>query len=58
MAVKYMCDWCDEERPVDRISRVTVSNVYNEPRTLHICHGCGVIYMPEKLRPLISWTST
>lgn len=58
MAVRYVCDWCDEERPVERVSRVVVSNVYNEPTTLHICWACGCEHMPEKMRPLISWTSS
>jgi uncharacterized protein YlaI len=55
--IKYACDWCQREFPLNEISAVRVKNVYNKPVRLHICWDCGKVHMPERARSSLSWTS-
>ena len=55
--IRYVCDWCDREFPLNEISTVIVKNVYNQDATLHICRDCGRSHMPEKIQPALSWTA-
>jgi hypothetical protein len=55
--IKYVCDWCQREFPLNGISTVRVKNVYNKAVVLHICRPCGRSHMPEWTQPLLSWTA-
>lgn len=55
--IKYVCDWCAREFPLNEISRVKLANVYNRPLRLHICRDCARSHMPERAQPMLSWTA-
>ena len=55
--IRYACDWCQREFPLNEISKVKISNVYNEPARCHICRECARSHMPEHLQPMLSWTA-
>lgn len=55
--IKYVCDWCQQEYPLNEITTVKLSNVYNEPAILHICRTDARIHMPERVQPMLSWTA-
>jgi hypothetical protein len=55
--IRYVCDWCKREFPLNEISQVRVKNVYNRALHLHICRDCGRSHMPESAQPSLSWTA-
>jgi hypothetical protein len=55
--IKYVCDWCQREFPLNGISTVKVSNVYNTRLRLHICRDCGRSHMPQSAQASLSWTA-
>jgi len=55
--IRYVCDWCEREFPLNGISAVKVSNVYNKPARLHICRDCARSHMPPSLQSMLSWTA-
>lgn len=55
--IRYVCDWCELEYPLNGITTVTLKNVYNDAAELHICRECARSNMPEKVQPNLSWTA-
>ena len=55
--IRYLCDWCEREFPLNGISSVRVGNVYSKPARVHICRACARVHMPARLQPLLSWTA-
>lgn len=55
--IKYECDWCEREFPLNCISTVKVKNVYNKVLKLHICRECGRVHMPPSAQPSLGWTT-
>jgi hypothetical protein len=55
--IRYSCDWCQQDFPLDEITKVQLENDYNRPVVLHICRDCGRSRMPERVQPMLSWTS-
>lgn len=51
----YRCDWCGQDFPLQEISTVKISNVYNSPTICHICQPCADRHMPERQHSMVSW---